>query len=59
MSKTVQFRCPDCKRLVLKVDTGRGAIVYKDPEIQFNDKTKTVACSKCGKVSKLIPEGLV
>lgn len=59
MSRIVQFRCPGCKRLAFKFDTSKGQALYTDPEVKFDNETKTLTCSKCGMILKVTLGGLV
>ena len=44
MGKTLQFRCPLCKRLLIKWEIGSSNCIYKVVELDKNGKTK---CTKC------------
>jgi len=45
MSKTLQLRCPNCKRLLIKWEENFSNCVYKVVDIDENGKTN---CTKCG-----------
>ncbi len=44
MGKTLQFRCPLCKRLLIKWQVGSSDCIYKAIELDKDGKTK---CTKC------------
>lgn len=56
-----QFRCTDCKRLLVKCDidieTGKCVVLYKDNFCRF-EKGKMV-CTKCGRNLEMKIGGLV
>ena len=45
MGKTLQFRCPNCSRLLIKWEVGKENCVYKAIEMDKDGRTK---CTKCG-----------
>lgn len=46
MAKLIQFRCPDCLKLLFKFNKETGVVEYHMSAESFNDK-KYVTCPKC------------
>lgn len=63
MSRTIQYRCDNCRRLLFKHDTAKDTCEYQDPDILISNgedgKTKFVKCSKCTTINKIAIGGLV
>lgn len=62
MSKVIQYRCPCCKRLLIKWETGADKVLYVDFKAQWikveGKKTQDIICSKCGTRSEVCSDGL-
>lgn len=63
MSKTIQFRCPECKRLLFKWETGSDHCLFQLEGLQFIEQAgtgkKDPICPKCGTRSEITKTGLV
>jgi len=62
MSKTIQFRCPKCLRLLLKWEVGSDTLIYKAPRLEIMDTEgnhKKLVCTKCGVWLEITKNGLV
>lgn len=62
MSKVVQFRCPDCGRLLIKYEKGKTVCMYKAEGLQFIEpeegKRAGVICTKCNTRLEIAKDGL-
>lgn len=62
ISKTIQFRCPECLRLLVKWETGSDTCSFKNPNATFIKQTgsekQDVICPKCKTRSEITKEGL-
>lgn len=62
MSKIIQYRCPDCQRLLIKWETGSEKVLYVDFKARWIEvegrKSKDIICSKCNTRSEVCSDGL-
>jgi len=62
LSKIIQYRCPDCKRLLIKWETKSDHVLYIDTLARWveqpGSKKKDIICSKCGTRSEVCSDGL-
>jgi len=63
LSKTLQFRCSKCLKLLYKQDITKDYLEYKAPGMSSmkNDDTgdMEIGCPKCGTINKITERGLV
>ena len=62
MSKIIQYRCPTCKRLLIKWETGSDKVLYVDYKAQWikveGQKAQDIICSKCKTRCEVCSDGL-
>ena len=63
MSNNIQFRCPDCLRLMFKFNKATGEVEYHMSSHAFDSDskgdTKYVECPKCKCMCEITKQGLI